>query len=170
VKPYAYTINRIQRAQQRQALTGALCGDGRGVHGSHGQSDWEGTSKSGNFQDKLVVVSHIDILSLIGHESGPVFCRAWSQYTRKKVKRAHTRLPIVGFRSWSPFLAVSLQVTWVINPAAGCRQACSYPRNPEEGCYQFCCLVNRGMMGVNSLFKTVTRQRRVCDLNPSPTA
>jgi len=46
------------------------------------------------------------------------------------------------------------------------RQACSYPRNPQEGCYQFCCLVNRGTMGVNSLPKTVTRQRRDCDLNP----
>ena len=38
----------------------------------------------------------------------------------KKGKVAHTRLPNVGFRSWSRFLAVSLQVTWVINPAAGC--------------------------------------------------
>ena len=37
-------------------------------------------------------------------------------------------------------------------------------------CYQFCCLVNRGTMGVNSLPKTVTRQRRGCDLNPGPTA
>jgi len=50
---------------------------------------------------------------------------------------------ITGFRSWSRFLAVSLQVTWVINPAVDChylktfRQACSYPRNSEEGCYQF---------------------------------
>ena len=43
----------------------------------------------------------------------------------------------------------------------------SYSRNPEEGCYQFCCLVNRGTMGVNSLPKTVTRG---CDLNPGPTA
>ena len=33
---------------------------------------------------------------------------------------AHTRLPSVGFRSWSRFLAVSLQVTWVINPSVGC--------------------------------------------------
>ena len=39
---------------------------------------------------------------------------------QKKVKVAHTRLPSVGFRSWSRFLAVSLQVTWVINPAVGC--------------------------------------------------
>ena len=30
---------------------------------------------------------------------------------------SHTRLPSVRFRSWSQFLAVSMQVTWVINPA-----------------------------------------------------
>ena len=39
---------------------------------------------------------------------------------------------------------------------------------PQQGCCQFCCLVNRGTMGVNSLPKTVTRQRRDCDLNPGP--
>ena len=38
----------------------------------------------------------------------------------KRLKAAHTRLPSVGFRSWSRFLAVSLQVTWVINLAVGC--------------------------------------------------
>jgi len=38
----------------------------------------------------------------------------------KKVKVAHNRLPSIGFRSWSRFLAVSLQVTWIINPAVGC--------------------------------------------------
>jgi len=42
-------------------------------------------------------------------------------YMVKQVKVAHTRLPSVGFRSWSRFLAVSLQVTWVINLAVGCR-------------------------------------------------
>ena len=90
-----------------------------------------------------------------------------------KVKVAHTRLSNVGFRSWSRFLAVSLQVMRVINPAVGCHylcQACSYPRNPQEGCYQFCCLVNRGTMGVNNLPKTVSQQRRGCDLNPGPSA
>ena len=90
-----------------------------------------------------------------------------------KVKVAHTRLSSVGFRSWSRFLAVSLQVMRVINPAVGCHylcQACSYPRNPQEGCYQFCCLVNRGTMGVNSLPKTVSQQRSGCDLNPGPSA
>jgi len=38
----------------------------------------------------------------------------------KKVKVARTRLQSVRFRSWSRFLAVSLQVMWVINPAVGC--------------------------------------------------
>jgi len=41
-------------------------------------------------------------------------------YTYKKVKVAHTRLSSVGFRSWSRFLAVSLQVTWIVNPTVGC--------------------------------------------------
>jgi len=31
-------------------------------------------------------------------------------------------------------------------------------------------MVNRGTMGVNSLPKTVTRQRRGCDFNPGPSA
>ena len=31
-------------------------------------------------------------------------------------------------------------------------------------------MVNRGTMAVNSLPKTVTRQRRCCDLNPGPSA
>jgi len=38
----------------------------------------------------------------------------------KRVKLAHTRLPSVGFRSWSRFVAVSLHVRWVINPTVGC--------------------------------------------------
>jgi len=45
-------------------------------------------------------------------------CR--KQQNNVKLKVVHTRLPSVGFRSWSRFLAVSLQVTWVINPAVGC--------------------------------------------------
>ena len=41
------------------------------------------------------------------------------------------------------------------------------PPQPLRGLlYQFCCLVKRGTMGVNRLPKTVTRQRRNCDLNP----
>jgi len=86
-------------------------------------------------------------------------------------KVARTRLPSVGLQSWSRFSAVSLQVTWV--EAVGCHYfppGLQLPRNPEDGCYQFRCLVNRGTMGVSSLPKTVTRQRRDCDLNPGPSA
>ena len=36
--------------------------------------------------------------------------------------------------------------------------------------YHFCCLVNRGTVDVSSLPKTVTRQRRDCDLNLGPSA
>jgi len=43
-------------------------------------------------------------------------------------KVAHTRLPSVGFRSRSRFLAVSLQVTWVINPVVGCHY---FPPDPQ---------------------------------------
>ena len=49
--------------------------------------------------------------------------RAWTlqlpSSALKKVKVAHTRLPSIGFRSWSRYLAVSLQVTWIINPTVG---------------------------------------------------
>jgi len=50
-----------------------------------------------------------------------------------KGRVAHTRLPSVGFRSWSRSLAVSLQVTWVINMAVGCHYfppGLQLPRNP----------------------------------------
>jgi len=46
------------------------------------------------------------------------FIRGVLQLEVKKV--ADTRLLSVGFRSWSRFLAVSLQVMWVINLAVGC--------------------------------------------------
>jgi len=90
-------------------------------------------------------------------------------------KVAHPRLPSVGFRSWSRFLAVSLQVMWVINPAVGCHYfppGLQLPPQPLRGLLPICCLVNRGTMGVNSLPKTVrsTWQRRDCDLNPGPSA
>ena len=65
--------------------------------------------------------------------------------------------------------AVSLQVTWVINLAVGCHYFLPGLQLPPQP-LRFCCLVNRGTMGVNNLPKTVTRQRRDCDLNPGPSA
>jgi len=51
-------------------------------------------------------------------------------------KVAHTQLPNVGFCSWSWFLAVSLQVMWVINPVVGCHYfppGMQLPRQPLRG-------------------------------------
>ena len=76
-----------------------------------------------------------------------------------KVKVAHTRLPSVWFRSWSRLFAVSLQVTWVINPAVGCQYFPPGPQlssQPLRGLLPI--LVNRGTMGVNS-YKTASRLR-----------
>jgi len=47
-------------------------------------------------------------------------CIFYSVLVKKKVKVAHTVLLSVGLRSWSRFLAMGMQVTWVINPAVGC--------------------------------------------------
>jgi len=44
------------------------------------------------------------------------------------------------------------------------------PATLKRAATSFCCLVNKGTTGVNSLPKTVTRQRRDCDLNPGPSA
>jgi len=54
----------------------------------------------------------------------------------KKVKVAHIRLPSVGFWSRSRFLAVSLQVMRVINPAVGCHYflpSLQLPSQPLRG-------------------------------------
>ena len=58
----------------------------------------------------------------------------------KMVKVAHTQLPSVGFWSWSQFLAVSLQVTRVINPAVVCHYfplGLQLPRNPKRAATNF---------------------------------
>jgi len=115
----------------------------------------------------------MDIICLVPFRHNVKYKTWINGYSKgKKGKVTHTRLPSVGFWSRSQFLAVSLQVTWVINPAVGCHYFPPGPQSPSQsvGRYQFCCLVNRGTMDVNSLPKTVTRQRRGCDLNPGHTA
>ena len=92
----------------------------------------------------------------------------WTKRVKRYLKVDHTRLLSVGFRSWSRFLAVSLQVTWVIYPAVGCRYfppGLQLPPQPLRGLLPVSLIGDRGTMGVNSLPKTVTRQRRDCDLN-----
>jgi len=55
-------------------------------------------------------------------------------------------------------------------PLLSARPAVTPETLKRASCYQFCCLVNRGRMGVNSLPKTITRQRHDCNLNPGPSA
>jgi len=88
-------------------------------------------------------------------------------------KVAHTRLPSVGFRRWSRFLAVSMQVTWVINLAVGCHYfppGLQLPPKPLRGLLPIWLLGEQRHNGCEQFAKTVTRQRRDCDLNPCPSA
>jgi len=55
-------------------------------------------------------------------------------------------------------------------PLLSARPAVTPATLKKEGCYQFCCLVNRGTKCVNSLPKALTRQRRDCHLNPGTSA
>jgi len=92
----------------------------------------------------------------------------------KKVKIAYTRLLSIEFRSWSRFLAVSLQVTWVINQAVciGCQNflpGLQLPPQPLRGLPPISLLAEQ-RHDEYSLLKTVTRQRHGCNLNPGPSA
>jgi len=64
------------------------------------------------------IVSNIRIITAIARMR--VIGWKHARGSLKMVNVAHTRLPSEGFRSLSRFLAVSLQVTWVTNPAVGC--------------------------------------------------
>jgi len=71
-----------------------------------------------------------------------------------KVKVAHTPLPSVGFRSWSRFLAVSLQVRWVITPAVGCHYfppGLKLPPQPLRGLLPVLLLVEQRHSGCKQL-------------------
>jgi len=60
---------------------------------------------------------------------------------------------------------------WVINPAAGCHYflpGLQLPPQPLSGLLPVLLLGEQRHNGVNSLPKTVTRQRRDCDSNPCP--
>ena len=91
----------------------------------------------------------------------------------KKVKVAHTRLPSIGLEL---ILVLGSQPAGDVShkpsgrlPLLSARPAVT-PATLKRAAINFCCLVNRGTMGVNILPKTVTRQRRSCGLNPGPSA
>ena len=58
--------------------------------------------------------------SVLPFLQGSLYAQHTHTHTDYRKKVAHTQLPSICFRSWSQFLAVSLQVTWVINLAVGC--------------------------------------------------
>ena len=136
------------------------------------------TSQSYYVSEQWTVLSFHRHWTTMSHKQWTLLCsanapnkslsRTGARQSGNKGKGSTYSLPSVGFRSWSRFLAVSLQVTWVINPAVGCHYfppGLQLPPQPLRGL-----LHNRGAMGVNSLPKTVTRQRGDCDLNPGPSA
>ena len=87
-------------------------------------------------------------------------------------KVAHTRLPTVGFRSWSWFLAVSLQVTWVINPAVGCHYfppGLQLPPQPLRGLLPILLLGEQKHDGCEQFdsFATAIRTRALLHLSSS---
>ena len=64
-----------------------------------------------------------------GNGNNPICITQWEFHVKKV---ANTWLPSVGFRSWSRCLAVSLQVTWVINPVVGCHYFLPGPQLPPQ--------------------------------------
>ena len=64
-----------------------------------------------------------------GNGNNPICITQWEFHVKKV---ANTWLPSVGFRSWSRCLAVSLQVTWVINPVVGCHYFLPGPQLPSQ--------------------------------------
>ena len=90
------------------------------------------------------------------------------------IKVAHTRLPSVGFPELIPVLGS--QPAGDVSHKPGGRlpllsaRPAGTPTAVKRVALPICCLVNTDTMGVNSLPKTVTRQRRDCDLNLGPSA
>ena len=75
---------------------------------------------------------------------------------KQRLKVAHTRLPSVGFQSWYRFMAVSLQVTWVINPAVGCHYfppGIQLPSQPLKGLLPISLLVEQRHDGCEQFAK-----------------
>jgi len=89
------------------------------------------------------------------HVSMSDSCR-YNRVDKKVKKVAHTRLPSIGFWSWSRFLAVSLRVTWVINPVVGCHYSPPGLQLPPQPL--------RGLLPIYSVNNTA---KKICNLcNP----
>ena len=102
---------------------GALAAVGCGLPSTAVPITWNLSSLDISFLDdrfELVTAFSVWLRLFTCPSKQPIYKTSHGNLTTKKVKVAHTWLPSVGFRSWSRFLAVSLQVTWVINPVVGC--------------------------------------------------
>jgi len=93
-------------------------------------SSFAAAGAGGTYQSTYASAAYrlsIDILSAArvrgSKRAGSVLLWSKRRGDKKKVKVAYTRS-----RSWSRFLAVSLQVTWIINPAVGCHY---FPPDPQ---------------------------------------
>jgi len=87
-----------------------------------------------------------------------------------RVKRPYSVLELIPVLGSQPAGDVNH-----INPTVGCHYfppGQQLPPQPFKGLLPILLLgeLNRVTMGVNSLPKTVSRQRRDCDLNPGPSA
>ena len=102
---------------RRDTVSGVCCG--RASY--HGEPSADG-SQATHHCLQLYPCRHIGI-HVLGGETH-VGCLL------NKGKDAHTRLPSVGFLSWSRFLAVSLQMTWVVNLVVGCHCFLPGPQLP----------------------------------------
>ena len=86
---------------------------------------------------------------------------------------AHTRLPSVGFLSWSQFLAVSLQVTRVINLVVGCHYflpGLQLPLQPLRGLLPISLLGEQRHDGCELFAEDCYPTASWLRLNPGPTA
>jgi len=109
-----------------------------------------------------------------GRDLTQTFCASWAFFITKKVKGSPYSItertvpeliPVLGSQ---PAGDVSHKPGGRL-PLLSARSAVT-PAILKRAATNFCCLLNKGTMGVNSLPKSVIRQRRGCDLNPGPSA
>jgi len=128
-------VPHAERHSRKQCIK--LQADSNPVAECYSHTDWR-TNQNHNASDpiyrigeKILILLLLLLLLLLLHQFNSLFSRkTWRHkikesastcqlITCKKVKVA--RVTSIGFKSWSRFLAVSLQVMRVINPAVGCR-------------------------------------------------
>ena len=94
-------------------------------------------------------------------------------YETKKVKAALYSITERRIPELIPVLGSQPAGERVKNSAVGCHYfppGLQLSSQPWQGCYQFCCLERHNGCEQFACPKTVTQQRRGCDLNPGPSA